>query len=205
MRWAVLCRSAGLASLAALLVCAWSPLPNLLFRWSAVPSDIHAADAIVVLAAAVDPDGTLSPESLARAVTGITLYREGRAPLLVLSGTSGREGPSEAEVRAGLARSLGVPSEAILTETSALTTREEAARIGAMLRVRRVRRVLLVTDAQHMRRARPLFEQAGLQVFPAAADARSGAVTSPGARLRIMRDLLGEWCAWVYYRAAGYL
>ena len=205
MSWAGLCRWVGVASIGLLLVSAFSPLSNALFRWSGVPSDIHAADAVVVLAAAVDADGTLSSDSLARAVRGIALYREGRAPLLVLSGTSGDEGPSEALVRAKLAQAMGVPSEAILTETSALTTREEAARISAMLRARNVRRVLLVTDSQHMRRARALFERAGLQVFPAAADARSGSATSPGARLRIARDLLGEWLALGYYRAAGYL
>jgi hypothetical protein len=56
-----------------------------------------------------------------------------------------------------------------------------------------------------MRRARALFAGAGLQVLPAAADARSGAGTSPEARLRLLRDVLGEWLALGYYRVAGYL
>jgi uncharacterized SAM-binding protein YcdF (DUF218 family) len=205
MGWTRLFQAVGLVGILSLVAVTLTPLPNALFRWSATPSDIQAADAVVVLAAAVDADGTLSSDSLARAVRGIALYREGRAPLLVFSGTSGDEGPSEAHVRTQLARALGVPSEALLTETSALTTREEAARIGAVLRARNVRRILLVTDSQHMRRASPLFERIGLQVFPATADARSGAATSPGARLRIIRDLLGEWLALGYYRVAGYL
>jgi len=56
-----------------------------------------------------------------------------------------------------------------------------------------------------MRRARALFSHDGFQVFAATADARSGAGTSPEARLRLLRDLLGEWLALGYYRIAGYL
>ncbi|MBP1780121.1 MAG: hypothetical protein H6Q86_6132 [candidate division NC10 bacterium] len=77
--------------------------------------------------------------------------------------------------------------------------------MGGMLRAEDVRRILLVTDSQHMRRARVLFSRNGFQVFPATANARSGAGTSPQARLRLLRDLLGEWLAFGYYRLAGYL
>ena len=195
----------GLAGIGLFLVVAFSPLSNALFRWSAATSDIQAADAIVVLGAAVDPDGTLSCESLVRTVSAVALYRMGRAPIIVFSGPTHEDGPSEARVRADLAGVLGVPPEAIRTETSALTTREEAVRIGGILRAENVRRILLVTDSQHMRRAGALFSRGGFQVFPAPADARSGAGTSPGARLRLLRDLLGEWMALGYYRVAGYL
>lgn len=204
-RWTRLLQWVGLAGIGLFLVAAFSPLPNALFRWSATAPDIQPADAIAVLGAAVETDGTLSCESLARTATAVTLYRTGRAPIIVFSGTSSGEGPSEARVRAELAGGLGVPPEAILTETSALTTREEAVRIGAMLQAQNVHRILLVTDSQHMRRARALFARDGLQVFPATADARSGAGTSPEARLRLLRDLLGEWLALGYYRVAGYL
>jgi len=195
----------GLAGIGLFLAVAFSPLSNALFRWSAAASDIQAADAIVVLGAAVDPDGTLSCESLVRTVRAVALYRMGRAPIIVFSGPTHEDGPSEARVRADLAGVLGVPPEAIRTETSALTTREEAVRIGGILRAENVRRILLVTDSQHMRRAGALFSRGGFQVFPAPADARSGAGTSPGARLRLLRDLLGEWMALGYYRVAGYL
>lgn len=205
MCWTRLCRLIGLGGILAFLASAFSPLPNVLFRWSGIAPNIRSADAIVVLGAAVDPDGTLSCESLARATKAIALYRTGRAPTVVFSGTANREGPSEASVRAEMARGLGVPPEAILTEASALTTREEAARISGMLQGRNAKQILLVTDSQHMRRARDLFERIGLQVFPATVDARSGAATSPGARLRLTRDLLGEWLALGYYRVAGYL
>jgi uncharacterized SAM-binding protein YcdF (DUF218 family) len=205
MRWARLCQGVGLLGLLLFLATTLTPLPNALYRWSATSSDIHAADAIVVLGASVDPDGTLSCESLIRTVKAIALFRDGRAGIVMFSGTPMGDGPSEANVRAQLARSLGVPSDAIVTESRALTTREEAIRIGATLRTRNVHQILLVTASQHMRRARAVFERAGLRVFPVTADARSGVGTSPGGRLSLTRDLLGEWLALGYYRLAGYI
>lgn len=195
----------GLAGIGLFVVAAFSPLSNAMFRWSAATSDMQTADAIVVLGAGVGPDGTLSYESLARTVRAVELCRAGLAPIIVFSGPHSEDGPSEARVRADLAVALGVPSEAIRIEASALTTREEAVRMGGMLHAENVRRILLVTDSQHMRRASALFSRGGFQVFPVTADARSGAGTSPGARLRLLRDLLGEWMALGYYRVAGYL
>ncbi len=203
--WARVCRGVGVLGLVCAIVGTCTPLPNALFRWSATPADIQPADAVVALGAAIDPDGTLSWESLVQALKAISLFREGRAGLVVFSGPSPGRGPSEAEVRADLARAMGVPSTAILTESAALTTREEAVRIAATLHARGARRVLLVTDSQHMRRGRALFERAGLQVFAAPADARSGSATSSAGRLRLVRDVCGEWLAAAYYRLAGYL
>ncbi|MBI3454449.1 MAG: YdcF family protein [Candidatus Rokubacteria bacterium] len=166
---------------------------------------LEPGDAIVVLGAGgVRGDGTLSDSSLRRAIHGILLYQSGLAPLLVLSGPAGSEGPPEAEVRAALARRLGVPAEVILTEASGHTTREEAAALGAVLRSRGVRRVLLVADWEGMGRARGLFERAGLAVLPAPDEARGWSGT-PEGRLKIMRLVLQEALAGLYYRVAGYL
>jgi len=100
---------------------------------------------------------------------------------------------------------LGVSTDAILAETEARTTREEANRIGELLRARQVRRILLVTDSQHMSRARRLFERVGLEVLPAAADEISDAARSPEARLKLTRTALEEIFARLYYRMARYL
>jgi uncharacterized SAM-binding protein YcdF (DUF218 family) len=92
-----------------------------------------------------------------------------------------------------------------VTEKTANTTREEALRIGAELRPRHARRILLVTDSMHMRRAQGLFEAAGFEVLPATADTISGRARAPEDRLELMRWVLGEAVARVYYRLAGYL
>jgi uncharacterized SAM-binding protein YcdF (DUF218 family) len=204
MRWERMWQAVGLIGVAVFFVSAFSPLPNLLYRWSVSSSDVQPADAIVVLGSSMGENGVLDCESLRRAIRGMTLYRANQAPLIVLSGTK-LAAVSEGEVRAELARALGIPSGAILVEEGAFTTREEATRVGATLRGRNVRRILLVTDPQHLRRARVLFEREGLQVLPVAAESSTATAKAPEERLRLMRETLAELLARVYYRAAGYI
>jgi uncharacterized SAM-binding protein YcdF (DUF218 family) len=132
------------------------------------------------------------------------LYQRGLAPLLVFSGPPNKEGFVEGEVRAEMARDLGIPSTAILTETTARTTREEATRIAALLQPRGVRTILLVTDVVHMRRSQQLFQKVGFTVHPGSVDDLSAA-RSPEGRLQLMRRVLQEGLARVYYQLAGYL
>lgn len=156
----------------------------------ATPARFERAQAIVVLGGGVHQDGMLSHASLRRTLHGISLHRKGLAPLLVLSGPAPDAGPGEAEVRAELARELGISSAAILTVTKARTTREEAAHVRALLEPRDIRRILLVTDSQHMVRARPLFERAGFEVVAAPADDFSSVQEAPEGRLELTRRIL---------------
>src|SRR2546429_9103366 len=113
--------------------------------------------------------GFLGEESVRRFLRGIELYRKGRGPLIVLTGTGrpGEPNPTEAKIRASLAAAMGIPPEAILKEETANTTREESMHIAAQLRQRNISNILLVTESLHMRRAKSVFERAGLQVSPA--------------------------------------
>jgi uncharacterized SAM-binding protein YcdF (DUF218 family) len=199
------CRVLGLVGVVLFLAFAYTPLPNLLAQRLATPSRLEKAEAIVVLGSNVSENGVLESDSLRRAIQGIVLQRKGLAPLLVLSGTAPKKGLTEAKVRAELAREIGISSDAILTEEGARTTREEAIRIGALLRARQVRRVLLVTSPYHMLRAQRLFERAGFEVLPATAEDTSQAANSPEGRLRLTREVLQEILARLYYRVAGYL
>jgi uncharacterized SAM-binding protein YcdF (DUF218 family) len=180
-------------------------LPNILGRWLSTPARLEHAEAIVVLGGGIAPDGTLNNGSLRRAVHGITLHRKGLGPLLVFLGTDNTDGPSEAEVRAELARQMGISPERILTEAGPRTTRKEAVRVEVILRPMGVRRILLVTDSQHMARAQGLFERAGFEVLAAPADDLSSTADAPEERLRLMRRILGEILARIYYQVAGYL
>src|SRR3989442_4493448 len=171
------------AVVAFVCLAALTPLPNYLARALRTEPRLDRADAIVVLGGGVEPDGALNSGSLSRVTQGIRLYKARLAPLIVFSGAAFDQGPAEAEVAARLARDLGVPSEQILTETGARTTREEAARIARRLDARAVRRILLVTDSEHLTRAMALFERAGLEVLPAPADSVSPATEGPEARL----------------------
>ncbi len=190
-------RTLGLLCVLGVLVTAYTPLPNLFAQKLAVSSKIAPADAIVVLGAGVHRDGTLGESSLRRAVQGITLYHRGLAPVIVFSGPAYEGSPREAEVRAALARQLRVPERAILLETNADTTAEEAENIAQQLQRRGAKRILLVTSSLHLARAAPRFERLGLKVFPVAADDTPVTTDGPDGRLglmyRTLREVLARW------------
>jgi uncharacterized SAM-binding protein YcdF (DUF218 family) len=199
-----LCRLIGLVGVVLFLVTAFSPLANRLNQWMAVQPELAPSDAIVVLGAAISHSGMLSLESLLRTNRGVELYRRALAPTLVLLGGSRSGGPTEADVRAEQARAHGVPAQAILIETRGNTTREEAIRVQALLQPKGVRTILLVTNAGHLARARPLFERVGFAVHPVPSDTFVQS-DSPEARLELMRLLGRELVGWLYYRVVGYI
>jgi uncharacterized SAM-binding protein YcdF (DUF218 family) len=197
--------AAGAVALAVFLVLAYSPLAGALSRRLATTAEPRPADAIVVLGAGASPDGQLSNQSLRRLVGGLALYRRGLAPLVIVMGPRYQGGPVEAEIRATLARDIGVPAGALVVEGRGLTTRQEAAVAAQRMRETGGRRVLLVTGSQHMLRARLLFERAGLQVIPAPVVEISPAVRGPEGRLELARLVIQEAIARLYYRLSGHL
>jgi uncharacterized SAM-binding protein YcdF (DUF218 family) len=207
MSWsATLLRSLGACALLAFLALAFTPLAARLSHRLERPPRLERAAAIVVLGGGgVHSDGTLSDVSLRRTMRGIDLLQRGLAPWLVFSGPRARTGLAEAEIRAAMARKLGVPASAILVETTARTTQEEAARIADLLLPRGASRILLVADTQGMRRAAGVFERAGFEVLPAPEDDVSGAPGTPDGRLALARRVFIEVTALVYYHLAGYL
>jgi uncharacterized SAM-binding protein YcdF (DUF218 family) len=199
-----LLRALGAVGVALFFVFAFTPLPNLLHDWTGIPAQLEPAEAIVVLGGAVNASGALSASSLRRTLLGMILYRRGFAPLLVFSGPANKKGFVEAEIRAEMARQLGISPTAILTESTARTTREEAARMAGLLRPAGVHAILLVTDREHMPRSQRLFENMGFTVHPAPVDDLSKA-DAPQGRLQLISRLSQALFAQLYYRLAGYL
>jgi uncharacterized SAM-binding protein YcdF (DUF218 family) len=99
------------------------------------------ADALVVLGGG---DG--------RAERGTELYRQGAAPIVIVSGYGDCESNIEVMERDG------VPASVITPEPAALTTLQNATYSVPLLRAMRVRRVIIVTSWYHSRRALACFE-----------------------------------------------
>ena len=102
----------------------------------------------------------------------VRLYHAGKAPLMILSGGSDPAvslTPESTAMRR-LLHDLGVPEAAMIEESRSRTTRENARYSAAILKERGIRRILLVTSALHMHRARYWFEREDLEVEPAATD-----------------------------------
>ena len=118
---------------------------------------LGAADAIVVL-------GCSSAAHLARRIErGVELFRQGAAPLLLLSG-GGHGAEPEAVIMRRLALASGVPEAALLLEPHSRNTWENAEESAHLLRLRGLRRVVLVSDRAHLPRAALLFRLAGLDI-----------------------------------------
>jgi uncharacterized SAM-binding protein YcdF (DUF218 family) len=197
-------RILGAAALLGLGGGAFTPVANVLNAWMAGTPRLEPAGAIVVLArGGVDTDGVLSNASLRRALLGVSLYRNGLAPLLVFSGAISRDGIDEAAVRAELAGGLGVPPRALLIASPVWSTRDEGMVVRRLLEPRGVGRILLVADPIDMPRTRAVFERVGFTVLPA--PTASSGPSDPESRLSLLRDLVIELMGFVYYRLAGHL
>lgn len=124
----------------------------------------------------VDAEGRVRPELRRRVETGVRLWKEGRAPLLVMTGGPAPSGHVEAEVMRELAVELGVPHDAIRIEGRSRDTIENAGFTLAMLcdehetretPDRCEPRLLVVSSPFHLPRAGELFECAGARVVVA--------------------------------------
>jgi len=195
----------GLGIIVLFVVSAFTPMANVLAESVAVRPKVAPADAIVVLAAGgASSTGALSDNSLRRAIYGIDLYLKGLAPLLVFSGNDPDASRAESRIRAHMAQEFGVSPQGVLTSSGANTTREEAAHVKGLLWPRGVRNILLVTDADHMIRAAPVFTHAGFRVFAVPVNEPEWDL-GPGDRLDLLRGTLREIVALLYYKIAGYL
>ena len=146
-----------------------------------------------------------STETLMRLRHGARLHRQTGLPLLVSGGNPDGQGESEAIVMArSLEEDFRVKTRWI--EDSSDNTAQNARHSAVMLKEAGIYRILLVTDAIHMRRAEQIFLRAGLEVVPApTAFRKRGPVTAasyiPNAgALRDSHYALHEWIGIVWYR-----
>ncbi len=113
-------------------------------------------DAIVVAGCKVNPDGRASPSLVRRTTRAVSLWQAGRAPIIVLTGGSGKWPPTEAEAAAVVARSLGVPDRNLILESRSIDTAENA-RFASQLTP--AKRIIVVTDTYHVCRCEWFFRR----------------------------------------------
>lgn len=158
----------------------------------------HSADAVVVLGAA-QFNGTPSQVFRSRLDTAYELYRQGYAPLIVVTG--GRlYGDQYTEAESGRAYLIdrGVPAEAILMENISHNTAASFEGVQKLLQPRNVHSLLIVSDGFHLYRSEMLARDAGFEANGFAAresPIRPGSMTE----LRYMvRETFGV-LAWKLY------
>jgi hypothetical protein len=95
---------------------------------------------------------------------------------------------------------LEVPPDKIVVERESTNTHENGERVAPMLRERNVRRILLVTDRLHMRRATGVFAHLGFVVEPFAVPIYEGHADNVSMLGTGIREAVGL----LYYRLRGW-
>lgn len=185
-----------------------------------------SADAIIVLGGCTRSAHSPRPwvevsEEGDRVLYAAKLYREGKAPKVILSG--GRiywkgGGQAEALDMADLIQTMGVPDSAIILEPESLNTYENAVKVNRILKQQDLNGpLLLVTSARHMPRSMAIFEKLGLPVIAAPTDFQVTDVNENagflGFVLQLIPDVdalgyttkaLKEWVGFTIYRLRGW-
>ncbi len=122
-------------------------------------------DAIVVLGAA-QYNGRPSPVLRARLDHALELYREGLAPMLVVTGGIGdRDRESEATVGRRYLVAHQVPPTAVVVRPEGRTTEASIAAVAEWVQERDLHSVLLVSDPFHLCRLRLEARRVGLEAY----------------------------------------
>jgi uncharacterized SAM-binding protein YcdF (DUF218 family) len=152
-----------------------------------------------------------------RLMTGIKLYKTGRAKkLMIVSGSGQIMNPDEKEaiyVRDYLL-SIGIPARDLIIESESKNTRENAVFTAKILNEKYINgKYILVTSALHMPRAKRCFQKTKLAVTPLSVDHQSGPrkyvfdhLFIPNLdSLRRWKSLIKEWVGFVVYKLNGYI
>lgn len=152
----------ALAVLVAVLVLGWQ-----VNRTGAV-DQAQPADAIVILGAHVNADGSPGSDLLSRTYHGVDLYHAGMAPVVICAGGVAGDRLSAGAVACRFAvEALGLPPERawVVQELDAWYTADEAVAVADLMRRRGLRSVILVSHPLHLFRAGWLFRRQGLEVY----------------------------------------
>ena len=135
-------------------------------------SAIDSADAIVVLSGMLEINEVENSTYIEwgdpdRFFGGIALFKAGKSQKLVFTGGKmpwDKAKNTEGDVLKEYAISNGIPSEKIFVTKDVENTADEAAAVKELISPSK--RIILVTSAYHMYRAKRLFEKQGLNVIP---------------------------------------
>src|SRR5215472_5504287 len=130
-------------------------------------NEARPADAIVVFGAA-QYDGRPSPVYKARLDHAAQLYHRGLAPIVIITGGSGKDPLfSEGVVGREYLKTLGIPDSQLIAETQSPDTAESARRVANIMDVNNLHSCLAVSDGYHIFRIKQMLGREGVTVYGA--------------------------------------
>lgn len=135
------------------------------FAWAAVARALAPAantsqsqfDVLIVLGYPADDDGNPSPTEQARVAEAVHEYERGAAQRMIITGGAVDNQYVEAEVMARTAKARGIPAGAIVEETQARNTIENACDSMRIMRSHGWQSAEVVTSPSHAPRAAMIF------------------------------------------------
>ncbi len=178
-------RRLGIAAALILYVLALDPVSNRLVRSLEMPLESsyrvgNHYDAVVLLGGLLDSRPTVTygqnayNENVERLLTTFDLLRTQVADFVIISsGDADGSGIREAEELSLQLQKWGIGKERIIVEGESRNTRENAVKSKAIAEARGFHKVLIVTSAFHMGRAKGCFDAVGMPVDTLSVDFRS--------------------------------
>jgi uncharacterized SAM-binding protein YcdF (DUF218 family) len=120
---------------------------------------------VIDFAPDIDGKGTPGSSALQRLICAYRLYRIDRKPI-IFSGGKVFERRPEAEIAKRLLLSLGVNEKDIFLEEKSKDTFENAKYVKALSEKHGIKRIVLITNAFHMKRSMLLFDKFFKEIIP---------------------------------------
>lgn len=129
-------------------------------------AELQDTDCVLVLGAGVR-DGNPTPMLRDRLITGISLYKSGAAPKIIMSGDHGREDYDEVNVMKSYAVENGVPDGDVFMDHAGFSTYDSVYRAKAVFEADSI---IIVTQKYHLYRALYIAERLGVNAVGVSAD-----------------------------------
>lgn len=205
------------------LIIMFTPVSNQLANLLDIEPTYKKADVIIVLAGGAYPDGTLSSLSNERIIQGISLFKMGYAPRLMIIGSSinsttrkftdafaessdnSRISAVDSMVMKDLAVRIGIRENDIIVETTSTHTYENLKKAAALMRENNLRTSLLVSSGIHIYRVSRIAKNLGMDFSPAHASNYTIHRTGAMDRLNLFYETSWELMGLIIYKTKGWI
>ena len=205
------------------LIVMFTAVPNQLANLIEIKPTYKKADVIIVLAGGAYPDGTLSSLSNERIIQGISLFKMGYAPRLMIIGSSinsttrkftdafaessdnSRISAVDSMVMKDLAVRIGIRENDIIVETTSTHTYENLKKAAALMHENNLRTSLLVSSGIHIYRVSRIAKNLGMNFSPAHTPNYTIYRTGAMDRLNLFYETSWEFMGLIIYKIKGWI